>query len=212
MKVLLVNPGPEPAPGDRNLPMGLMALAATTRLEHDVRIRDWIYERWSDDEFIQDIVDGDYDIVGFTSMTWQIQRAYDLCRQVKKACPDMPVILGGIHPCFMPQEAFDTGVVDFICNGEGEETFPELLRVHFSGGDVSRVQGLWIKGEDGQAVDTGKRPLVDMESLPEPARDLVPIQEFLADGEKNPMFVDMGGVMLSRGCSANCDFCGVDTM
>ena len=44
LKVLLVNPGPEPAPGDRNLPMGLLALAAVTRLEHDVRIRDWLYE------------------------------------------------------------------------------------------------------------------------------------------------------------------------
>ena len=207
LKVLLVNPGPEPAPGDRNLPMGLMALAATTRLEHDVRIRDWIYERWTDAEFLDDIRGGDYDIVGFTSMTWQIQRTYDLCAQIKAACPELPIILGGIHPSYMPQEAFDTGHVDFICNGEGEETFPEFLRVHFSDGDVSKVMGLTLKGEDGNAFHTPKRPLVDLKSLPEPARDLVPIPKFLEDGTKNPVYDDMGGVMFSRGCSANCDFC-----
>src|SRR5262249_35030694 len=105
LKVLLVNPGPEPAPGDRNIPMGLIALAATTRLEHDVRIRDWIYERFTDDAFIEDIRKERYDIVGFTSMTWQITTAYRLASRVKKAFPDLPVIMGGIHPTYLAQEA-----------------------------------------------------------------------------------------------------------
>jgi anaerobic magnesium-protoporphyrin IX monomethyl ester cyclase len=207
LKVLLVNPGPEPAPGDRNIPMGLIALAATTRLEHDVKIRDWIYERFTDDEFIADIRSEQYDIVGFTSMTWQITTTYRLCAKVKKAFPDLPIILGGIHPTYMSQEAFDTGTVDYICSGEGEETFPEFLRVLFSGGDLSQVAGIVIKGNDGKAITTPKRLLVDLEALPEPARDLVPIKKFLDDGTLNPVYQDMGGVMFSRGCTANCDFC-----
>jgi len=207
LKVLLVNPGPEPAPGDRNLPMGLLSLAAATRLEHDVRIRDWIYERFDDDEFIADILETGYDIVGFTSMTWQIHRSYELLGRIKEAAPDLPVIMGGIHPSYMPQECFDSGVVDFICNGEGEDTFKEFLRVHFSGGDVSKVRGMWIKDADGKAFNTGVRELVDLEALPYPARDLMPIPEKLEDGSPNPEFADMGGVMFSRGCSANCDFC-----
>ena len=34
LKVLLVNPGPEPAPGDRNLPMGYAIAAARALLSH----------------------------------------------------------------------------------------------------------------------------------------------------------------------------------
>lgn len=207
LKVLLVNPGPEPAPGDRNLPMGLLSLAAVTRLEHDVRIRDWIYERFDDDDFIADIIESQYDIIGLTSMTWQIHRSYQLLTKVKKAIPDLPVIMGGIHPSYMPQECFDSGLVDFICNGEGEDTFIEFLRVHFSGGDVSAVKGMWMKDADGKAVKTGVRDLVDLEAVPYPARDLMPIPETLEDGSPNPEYADMGGVMFSRGCSANCDFC-----
>ncbi len=205
--MLLVNPGPEPAPGDRNIPMGLIALAATTRLEHDVRIRDWIYERFTDEEFAQDIAFGSYDIVGFTSMTWQITSAYRLAKIVKAVRPDLPVIMGGIHPTYLPQEAFDTGAVDFVCHGEGEETFPEFLRTLFAGGDLTQVAGMVIKGPDGTAIMTPRRALVDLETLPPPARDLVPIQRYLFDGTPNPLYQDMGGVMFSRGCTASCDFC-----
>jgi anaerobic magnesium-protoporphyrin IX monomethyl ester cyclase len=207
LKVLLVNPGPEPAPGDRNIPMGLIALAATTRLEHDVRIRDWIYERFTDEEFAADVAKEDYDIVGFTSMTWQIKTAYRLAKAVKAARPNTPIIMGGIHPSYMAQECFDTGVVDYVCQGEGEATFPEFLRVLFSGGDVAKVEGIAYPDKDGKAISTPKRALVDLEALPEPARDLVPIKKFLDDGSPNPVFQDMGGVMFSRGCTANCDFC-----
>lgn len=211
LKVLLVNPGPEPAPGDRNLPMGLLALAATTRLEHDVRIRDWIYERWSDEEFLQDLVDGGYDVVGLTSMTWQIHRAYGLLAKIKAVRPDIVTIMGGIHPSYLPQEVFDTGHVDFICNGEGEATFVEFLRVHFGGGDVTKVKGMWLKDANGQAFKTPPRELVDLSKMPPPARDLMPIKPTLPDGTPNPAYSDMGGVMFSRGCSANCDFCASPT-
>jgi radical SAM superfamily enzyme YgiQ (UPF0313 family) len=140
-------------------------------------------------------------------MTWQITTAYRLAGKVKKAFPDLPIIMGGIHPTYLGQEAFDTGFVDYICEGEGEETFPEFLRVLFSGGDVSKVAGMALKGPDGKAVHTAKRAFVDLEALPHPARDLVPIKKHLADGSLNPVYQDMGGVMFSRGCTANCDFC-----
>lgn len=211
LKVLLVNPGPEPAPGDRNLPMGLLALAATTRMEHDVRVRDWIYERFDDEEFLQDIQDEGYDVIGLTSMTWQIHRSYQLLAKIKKVRPDVVTIMGGIHPSYLPQEVFDTGNVDFICNGEGEATFLEFLRVHFSGGDVKDVRGMWLKDESGKAFKTPPRELVNLAELPPPARDLMPIKPTLEDGTPNPEYNDMGGVMFSRGCSANCDFCASPT-
>src|SRR4029077_4283121 len=101
------------------------------------------------------------DIVGFTSMTWQITTAYRLAGKVKKAYPELPIIMGGIHPTYLAQQAFDSGSVDYICHGEGEETFPEFLRLMFSGGDLSKVAGMVIKGPDGKAVPTAKRPFVD---------------------------------------------------
>lgn len=207
LKIMLVHPGPEPAPGESNLPVGLLALAAALREDHDVKVRDWIYERWTDETLIAELVNDGYDIVGFTSMTWQVLRAYEIINAIKKAKPDLPVIMGGVHPTSMPQEVFDMSGTDFICAGEGEETFTELLHAHFSGNDVTRVEGLWLKDENGKAFSTGQRALLDVQELPEPARDMAPIPRTLEDGKVNPLIHDMGALMFSRGCWSDCDFC-----
>lgn len=51
-----------------------------------------------------------------------------LTEKVKKAYPNLPVIVGGRHATIKPEWILETGNVDYVVCGEGEETLPELLK------------------------------------------------------------------------------------
>jgi len=40
---------------------------------------------------------------------------------------NIPVIYGGIHTILLPEEVINTDLCDYICIGEGENAFPNLL-------------------------------------------------------------------------------------
>ena len=70
------------------------------------------------------------DYVGIGSITATMPAALETARRVKRVSPETKVILGGVHPTFMPEEVFTDaeGAVDYVVCGEGEETVEELLR------------------------------------------------------------------------------------
>jgi len=41
----------------------------------------------------------------------------------------IPIIFGGIHAILMPDGVLNSGISDFVCIGEGENSFPDLLAV-----------------------------------------------------------------------------------
>ena len=65
-----------------------------------------------------------YDLVGISCMTAVAQKAYQLAGVFKKK--GTKVILGGIHPTVMPQEAIQH--CDSVVIGEAEGTWPKLIQ------------------------------------------------------------------------------------
>ena len=79
------------------------------------------------DENIEDYNhDLDYDIVGFTAMTWQALRVYKLAIEYRKK--NIYTVIGGIHATIAPDDCIKSKFIDFIVRGEGEVTFLELLK------------------------------------------------------------------------------------
>src|SRR3990172_3351955 len=138
------------------------------------------------------------DIVGISGITSTAPPCYRLAATVRAA--GIPVVLGGTHTTFLPDEGLDHA--DYVVRGEGEFAFPELVEAIEGGGGFDRIQGLsyW---RDGQKVHNPERP--KLANL-----DVNPIPDFsLVVGYGRPR---IASVATSRGCPFPCAFCSVPGM
>lgn len=116
------------------------------------------------------------------------------------------VIAGGCFFGHVAGEVLNTGLVDVVVHGEGEETIVELLGALRSGNgdDLRRVAGISFRS-GAERVFTGPRPLIpDLDSLPLPAYDLLPTERYGRHSRNHPRFA---AIELGRGCVDACDFC-----
>ncbi len=145
---------------------------------------------------------GTSDLVGISSITSTAPEAYRILRKVKEY-GDIPVVFGGAHPTFLPEEALEAGA-DFVVRGEGEKTFPELIR-YLNGDRVSsptEIRGLsFHTGDEIHHNPDRDRPM-HLSELPWP--DLSLIKDF---GR-----CKIVPVVTSRGCPHACNFCSVTEM
>ncbi len=204
LKIALINPPqftgyPQP-------PMGLAQIAAVLEASgYRVTIIDANALRLKPDEIISFL--GDADVVGLTAMTPTISAALEVARAIKKAKPELPVILGGAHATLLPEETLEAAPeIDIIVRGEGEETILELLPALEQNLPLSGIQG--ISYRDGTKV-TGNPPrigTVEMDSLPFLAYHLLPWQKYKPHpphGRALPFAV----TITSRGCPYQCAYC-----
>ncbi len=141
------------------------------------------------------------DLVGISTITPTAPEAYNLVQKIKKA-KDVPVVMGGPHVSFLPEEALEKGA-DFVVRGEGEETFIQLIR-HLSRGEgeLSQILGLSYKENGEMRHNPDRPPVKSLSSLPWPYLSLI-------EGFEKMRIVP---VVTSRGCPYNCKFCSVTGM
>jgi radical SAM superfamily enzyme YgiQ (UPF0313 family) len=119
MKLLLINPAPKRSNlskrGFKIQPLNLAYVAAVTPSGWDVEILD---------ENFQEVGIGEnIDLVGITSMTATINRAYELASQFRKR--NIPVVMGGIHVSMVPEEALN--YADAVVIGEAEPIWHKVI-------------------------------------------------------------------------------------
>jgi anaerobic magnesium-protoporphyrin IX monomethyl ester cyclase len=112
------------------------------------------------------------------------------------------------------QSLVEADGLDFVIRHEAEDTLRELLAVIEAGdaGDLERlgqVEGIafvpsrLVPGSGDEPVVTKQRPFVcDLDSLPRPRHDLLPLDRYWAPFLGNYTFVEA-----SRGCAYRCTFC-----
>ena len=150
---------------------GLLAVAAAIPRDR--------YEVVLTDENIEEVdFDLECDMVGISAMTAYVNRGYEIADEFRRR--GIPVIMGGVHPSFMPEEALQHA--DAVCIGEAELVVPQILD------DL----------EDDSLVGTYRADkLHPMTGLPMPRYDLV----------KRHRYVNKTFVQTSRGCHQGCTFC-----
>lgn len=96
-------------------PLGLAYIAAVTHRNWDVELID---------EDVENFVFRKADLVGISTLTINVNRAYELAKMYRKR--NIPVVLGGVHASLLPEEALK------FCNsvvvGEGESIWPKVIR------------------------------------------------------------------------------------
>ena len=139
------------------------------------------------------------DLVGISSISSTAPRAYALADAYREQ--GIPVVLGGAHPSFLPEEGLQHA--DYVVCGEGDQALPELLQAIEGNGDLSQVANVCYR-EDGQVHKNPWRPFLDdLDSLP------IPNYQLIHQWRPNASNVS---IATSRGCPFNCSFCSVIMM
>lgn len=160
---------------------------------------------------IPEIIKANADIIGFTSDTLMFEKTLESAKEIKKRVKAF-LFIGGIHISASPESfdpVFDLGVI-----GEGEKTLLELIEIYkkdhkFPLKKIEKIKGV-IFLKNAKIFKTGKRELIEnIDELPFPARELVPMEEFYLKDQINLFGVRrMATIMTSRGCPYHCVFCG----
>ncbi len=153
-----------------NLPL----LAALTPPGHTITI--------VEEAFAPDDIDQDVDLVGITVLTELVPRAYQIGDAYRRK--GVKVVMGGIHPTILPEEALQHA--DAVVVGEAEGIWPQLV-ADAAAGQLQRIY----------RADK----MTDVQGLPQPRRDLYPEPNIKSIA---PIPI---GVETSRGCPNDCEFC-----
>ena len=204
MRVLLINPS-YPFEEFPRLLVTLPYVASALRAEgHEVEILDLLLAQTTARKIEARMLRFRPQIVGITSVTLNHHIAEDIARWVRACDGAVPIVMGGPHVSFEIEGSFKSldGALDYIAIGEGEHTMVELCRALGGRMDLRDVRGL--AAYDRRTGHVGKnapRPLEDdLDTIPDPARDLVPLSRYLA-------FDSHASVVTSRGCPYECIFC-----
>lgn len=118
------------------------------------------------------------------------------------------IVLGGPEVRHHREDFLRYGA-DIIVFGEGEATMLELAR-HFEAGgamELGHIQGVAYLDEEGNVADTGDRPfLPDLDSLPLPGREKIPLQQYF-DAWRRRHGYSMISISTMRGCPYSCKWC-----
>jgi radical SAM superfamily enzyme YgiQ (UPF0313 family) len=201
MRVLLINPS-FPLEEYPRLLVTLPYLAAALRAEgHEVEILDLLLARTSPDKIERRMERLRPELVGITSVTLNHHLAEAIARVVRKCDERVPIVMGGPHVSFELEGSFQSlPPLDFIVVGEGEETVVDLARALEGRMDLRDVRGLVLRDGAGIVRNEPRLAGEDLDKLPAPARELMPLFRYLA-------FDSQASVVTSRGCPYECVFC-----
>ena len=214
MKVLLLTPTrkqPMPSEAPRILrertvmpPLGLLRLhAALKAAGHDPVIFDAGARDAGDTQIIAQINRCEAQIVSIGTTTAQIVDTWRMCRSIKKAAPDLITLVGGPHVNWYAKETARLTGVDYVLQGESDESLAAFVQTLEEGGDVSAIPGLTaLRG--GEIIQGPEAlPVADLDALPPMDR-----RALGATAYRDPAMPGrLASAEMTRGCPYDCAFC-----
>ena len=180
-------------------PLGLAYLAAVVReAGFPVKIIEANAHNLTHDQIKQEIAEYQPDFIAMSASSSMMDEV-DL---LAKLCPDnVKIILGGIHASSMPEEVLkDYPRIDFVVRREGEETIVQMLNDE----QLEKIDGVSYRKNGKIVHNKDSLFLEDLDKLPFPARDLLPMQKYFSfEARAYPIDYIVSG----RGCPYRCTFC-----
>ncbi|MDD1774756.1 MAG: B12-binding domain-containing radical SAM protein [Methanobacterium sp.] len=209
MKVLMINP-PYSSSKYRFIglvapPLGIAYIAAVLESDgFEVKIIDAPAVEMDYESIQNEVALYSPDVVAITSVTPTLPSALKVASMSREACPGALIVLGGYHPTFTYQELLKNDFIDLVVRGEGEYTMLELVQTLKNDGDLRNVKGIATRD-----FTTTARPVIeDLDTLPYPARHLLPMDDYQIMNMKLPI----GTLISGRGCPYQCSFCASSAM
>jgi len=149
------------------------------------------------------------DLVGFSCLSQEADEMAKISHIVKELKPECLTVLGGPHASVFYDCVLEKNNIDIVVIGEGERTFPELLKKLLSGEPIEQVRGIAFKRKDRIILTPPQKPIEDLDSLPFPAWDLIDFQDYSWMISTNAYChsVPWAVIFTSRGCPYQCAYC-----
>ncbi len=142
------------------------------------------------------------DIVAISTITPTAPRAYAIADKVRNM--GIPVIMGGPHVSFLPDEALQHA--DYVIRGEGEEALARFIDSWETDRNFSSVPSLSYKSNNSNIHNPQIAFTKDLDTLPFPDFSLLQGKVKKIAGKR------IIPVQTSRGCPFDCSFCSVTGM
>ncbi len=200
------------SPGKEPLPLSVLSLAATLGERPGWRLVDGNFSADPAAEIL-DLVAGSAEsqptLLAVTVMPGpQLAQAVPVCKIVRAARPDVPIVWGGYFPTHHTDTVLRAPYVDFVVRGQGEVAFRRLVDVLARGGPLEGIPNLsWKRG--GTIVHNPMGPLVPLDDLPELPYHRVAMERYLHHTYLGQRTVAHNS---SFGCPFACNFCAVVAM
>jgi anaerobic magnesium-protoporphyrin IX monomethyl ester cyclase len=159
------------------------------------------------------------DVVGITiPFSGWSKTAFEVASTVKSVDKDIITVLDGQHPSARPENCLTDPNIDFTVIGEPEYTTFELVSALEQGvQDVKKIRGIAFMKNGEPTITPPRPPIQDVDSMPFPARHLLPMEEYFAAARENPLIAgevhkQWTTMITSRGCPYNCVFCSIHTV
>ena len=188
------------------VPLGIAYIGAHLREKgHEVKLLDCVVEGYHDErvsgnkrtfglsplKINREIAEFEPDILGVSClMTVQEQNALNVLKTAKIHNPHVHTVIGGCHASVFYKRLKKNPLIDTVVVGEGEKAFEEII--------------------DKRRKGVIKRCPMDINKIPPPARDLLPIEKYLEINMPENIFSPNKRVtqmVTSRGCPFHCVFC-----
>ena len=158
----------------------------------------------------------DFDVIGVSSIfTTQTSMVLDLIRLAKRTDPGKLVIAGGVNARNLRERFFGAGA-DLIVLSEAEGIIVEIAEALRGRKRLSEVPGIAFRDDFGkEVVNKSPPPLEDLDQLPMPAWDLLPLKKYwdlsrphggqFPEGKR----IQYASLQTSRGCPFQCLYCHI---
>ena len=144
---------------------------------------------------------GEDEVLAFSSNTFNWAMTKCMVNKIGEMMDDKMIILGGLHPTIFDNYALSTTKARFVLRGEGEISFPKLLKEISGKQNYDNVPGLSYRMGN-KIFRTPDSKSIDKDLLikfPKPDYSLIP--------KKNSY--NQIPIESSRGCAFCCSFCSI---
>ena len=141
--------------------------------------------------------------VGVTVLTGApIRDALDASRMAKRLHPTLPIVWGGWHPSMFGRECLVDPAIDVTVQGQGEETFADLVDRFARGVSLDGCAGITFRDGAGTTVANPPRPVRPVDAFAPHDYSLIPVERYFAlKGKRQLDYIS------SQGCNFRCAFC-----
>jgi len=153
------------------------------------------------DNWTNEILKWEPKMIGFAGLISTKLVSMMLAKKIKEISPDTVIIFGG-HECIKDRSApeiFESGVVDIIVRGEGEQALSQIVNKFENNEDLDKIPGVLLL-KNKKVIDGGYPKLIpNINKIPFPDFDSISLDKYL-NKEALP-------ILTSRGCINKCKYC-----
>ena len=207
MKVILFNP--RSARAKHRIPNSILQVGASIHGAFEFVFVDGNLEEnpWAKIELY---LKNGFNVFGCTVMPGpQLKQAIPFSKKIKESFPNTTIVWGGYFAANQFKSVINSGYVDFIINGPGDEAFPKLLNSLQNELPIHNIPNLIYK-DNNQIIKTQVAPLLEQDSLPPLPYDLLH-QQYALNNYMGKTFLGKktAAYHSSMGCPFTCSFCAV---